>query len=177
MSDINKLDLPDFEKLSRNLLEGVPEDIAERARAFFLQSFIKQGFTDASFIPWPKHADSQTDHKLLSASLALRDSIKIKSATIDEVEISAGEGLPYAEIQNNGGTITVRVTKRMRKYFWAMYYKTGQSKYKFMALTNKEQFKIHIPKRQFIGESMQLNRKIDNIMIDYILKAEKQLKF
>lgn len=175
MAETNKI--PDFEAMAREMLKDAPKDIAERARAFFQSSFIRQGFTDASFIPWVKRADPDLSNKILSSSLALRSSIKITEATLNRIEITAGEGLPYAAIHNNGGDITVTVTEKMRKFFWAMYMKTNNEKWKWMALTQKEQMRIHIPKRQFIGESMTLNKNIDKWMIKHILNAEKNLKF
>ena len=91
--------------------------------------------------------------------------------------ISAGEKLSYAAIHNEGGTISVRVTEKMRKYFWAMYYKTQNSRYKWMALTEKETLTIHIPKRQFIGESYTLDKQLEKLIIEEMLQAEKHLTF
>lgn len=169
--------VPDFEAMAREMLKDAPRDIAERARAFFLSSFIKEGFTDISFIPWVKRMDPETPHKILSASLALRDSVKIQEARFERIEIRAGEGIPYAAIHNNGGTIVVTVTERMRKFFWAMYMKTENDKWKWMALTKNTQLNIQIPKRQFIGESETLNNNVGKWITKHILNAEKNLKF
>lgn len=166
---------PDFRKMAEEALRDMPKDVGEKARAFFLQSFIKEGFTDNSFIAWPKRKD-KAPHKLLSQSLALRNSITVDKATLDQIVVSAGKGLPYAAIHNSGGTISVKVTDRMRKYFWYMHKKTGQAKYKWMALTKKERFSIHIPKRQYIGESYTLNQKIDHLFIEAIKKGEKRIR-
>jgi phage gpG-like protein len=172
----NKIQVPDFNKIAKQALEGLPEEVAEKARAFFLASFIKEGFTDNSFIAWPKRRDDLS-HKMLSQSLKLRESIKIEEATLNRIAISAGSGIPYAEIHNNGGTINVTVTKKMRKYFWFLFKKTGKEQYKWMALSKKEQMVIHIPKRQFIGDSFTLDNKIDKIFIKRIQEQQKNLKF
>lgn len=173
---VKKPELPNFEKVAELALRDAPRDVAERARAFFMASFVKEGFTDASFIPWPKRKDTMS-HKILSLSLALRNSIKIDRADLKRIEISAGNGVPYAAIHNNGGTITVTVTEKMRRYFWYMYKKTGDAHWKYAALTKKDKFIIHIPKRQFIGNSYTLMRQVDAWMVDNIKKAEKSLKF
>lgn len=55
-------------------------------------------------------------------------------------EINSGRQIPYANIQDNGGKI--RITEKMRKFFWAMYAKTNQSKYKAMALTKNTHLTI-----------------------------------
>lgn len=173
----NKPKTPDFEAMAKEMLKDAPKDIAERARAFFLSSFIREGFTDASFIPWPKRANPDAGGKILSQSLELKNSIRITEMTMQRIVIKAGEGLPYAAIHNNGGRISIPITLKMRKFFWAMYYKTEDNKWKYMALNQKDNMTVDIPKRQFIGNSMTLDNKIDQWMINNILKAEKNLKF
>lgn len=173
MSKINPA--PDFRKMAKQALQDLPEKVGEKARAHFLMSFIKEGFTDASFIAWPKRKD-QLDHKILSQSLALRNSIDVTRSDLKQVEVSAGQGLPYASIHNEGGTINVQVTQKMRKYFWYMYKKTKVTRWKWMALTKKERFIIHIPKRQYIGESYVLDQKIDKIFVDRIIEAQRKIK-
>ena len=174
MSD--QFPVPNFRKIAEEALKDLPKEAGEEARAFFMQSFIKEGFTDNSFIAWPKRKDLLS-HKLLQLSLALKGSIKVTKANFKEVEITAGEGLKYGAIHNEGGTITVKVTEKMRKYFWYMYKKTGDDKYKGMALTKKEVFTIKIPKRQFMGESETLNKKLEALFIKRLTEAHARLKF
>lgn len=80
--------------------------------------------------------------------------------------------MPYAAIHNEGGTVITPVTPKMRKFFWAMYYKEGgrnirtsaaggqyqslnsgidqrAKKWRAMALTKKTSFTVKIPQRQF----------------------------
>src|SRR5690554_4238793 len=92
---VNTFEVPDFRKLAETALKGLPEQVGEKARAHFLQSFIKEGFTDVSFIPWPKGKGDQTG-KILSQSLALRGSIRVAQADLKLIRVVAGEGLPYA---------------------------------------------------------------------------------
>ena len=167
--------VPDFRKLAETVMKDLPKNTSEKARAFFLSSFIKQGFTDTSFIPWVKRKDDFS-HKLLQQSLALKNSINITKADFESVEITAGEGINYGAIHNEGGTITVKVTPKMKKFFWAMFYKTGVEKWKFLALTKKENFLIKIPKRQFIGTSETLINNLDNMFINEIYNYFKNLK-
>ncbi len=105
----NKQSLPDFNKIAQEALKGLPKYVGQKARAHFLSSFIKEGFTDASFIPWPKGKGDQS-HKILNNSLALKDSITVTQANWQMVKIMAGEGLPYAAIHNEGGVINVPIT-------------------------------------------------------------------
>lgn len=173
---VNQYPIPNFRQMAEDALAGLPEQVGEKARAHFLQSFIKQGFTDVSFIPWPKGKGDQTG-KLLSQSLALRGSIRVAQADLKMIRVVAGEGLPYAAIHNEGGVINVPVTERMKKFFWMMYKKTGQDKWKWMALTRKKRLRVRIPKRQYIGDSYKLMQEVDRMFIKRINEAQKKLKF
>lgn len=167
----NTNDVPDFARMAELFFTNLSPHIAEKAKGFFKGSFIKEGFTDQSFIGWPKRKDNET-HKILTSSQALRDSIVIAEATKDRVSINAGAGLPYAAIHNTGGVITVRVTEKFKRFCWYMFKKTDDDKWKWMALTKKEQFKITIPQRKFIGESAQLLKEIDQLIIEKIKQAQ-----
>ena len=169
------LPTPDFRKIDEEVMKDLPKKAGEKALQFFLASFIKQGFTDTSFIPWVKRKDDLT-HKLLNQSYALKASGKIDKADLTEVIISFGEGLNYAAIHNEGGTITVKVSAKMKRFFWYMYKKTEDEKWKWMALTKKETLTIKIPKRQFIGESETLMNELDKMFIDRIKQYFKTLK-
>ncbi|MCK0203822.1 hypothetical protein MWN41_12435, partial [Ornithobacterium rhinotracheale] len=139
---MNENQAPDFVALAEKALKNIPAKVAEQARNHFMSSFIKEGFTDNSFIAWPKRKDT-LPHKILSQSYALKNSIKISRADLKQIVISAGEGIPYAAIHNEGGNITVPITQKMRKYFWVMYKKTGEERYKYMAITKKDSLLIH----------------------------------
>ncbi len=159
----NEFTVPNIVEASNNLFETIAKDAAEIAVKHFKDSFEKQGFTDSSFIPWPNRNDG-AGHKLMQLNNNLYNSIKANSITKDGVEITAGEGLPYAAIHNNGGTITVTVTPQMKKFFWAMYKQTDKEMWKHLYLSKKEQLTIKIPQRQYIGESQALDKKIDTVI-------------
>ena len=165
---------PDFAKMAAMVMDELAVEIADHAQTFFKSSFDNQGFTDLSFIPWVLRMDTDP-HKILMKSEALKDSIKITEATKNSVEITAGEGLPYAGIHNTGGTIEVKVTDKMRKFFWAMFYASGLEKWKGMALTKKDSFIINIPQRQYIGDSATLMQDIDEMIIWKIQNVQKQI--
>lgn len=166
--------IPDFEAMAAQLLNNLAPEIAKEAQAFFKGSFDKEGFTDYGFIAWPKRKDAET-HKILTKSQTLRNSVVIKSQTPQRIEIMAGEGLPYAEIHNKGGTINVTLTPKARKFFWYMYKKTEDEKWKRMAITKKQMLNIRIPQRQYIGESQELNKLIDRIIRERLKEAQRSL--
>lgn len=106
----------------------------------------------------------------------------------------------YAEIHNDGGTVHPAVTPRMRKFAWAKYYELGgkgksasegnkkgkkgksasavvpeeAEKWKRLALTKKETLSITIPRRQFLGPSEELDRKLTEYVEKEILRIINQ---
>jgi phage gpG-like protein len=168
--------VPNFRKIAEEALKDLPKEVSEKARAYFMQSFIREGFTDNSFIPWVKRKDLLS-HKMLQLSLSLKGSLKVTEANFNNIEITAGEGLKHAAIHNEGGTITVKLTEKMRKYFWFMFKETEDEKYKWMAISKKEVWIIKIPKRQFIGESETLNKEIEALFVKRLQEAHSKLKF
>src|SRR5690606_26575383 len=143
MSEIENI--PDFEAIGREILQKLPREVSVLALNHFLSSFEKQGFMDSAFQPWARRKnDTRSGGAILVSTGNLRDSTRIAEATIDRIVIS--NDAPYAAIHNNGGIMKLKVTKRMRKYFWYMYKATGDSKWKYMAMTKKENFLFRMPK-------------------------------
>lgn len=157
------METPDFAAMAAQLMNNLAPEIAKEAQAFFKSNFDKQGFTDYRFMAWPKRKDAEP-HTLLFKSHALKDSVVIASQTPDRIEINAGQGLPYAEIHNKGGVINLTLTPKARKYFWYMYKQTENEKWKWMAITKKKMITVRIPQRQFIGNSKELDKRIDLII-------------
>lgn len=68
-----------------------------------------------------------------------------------EMTVSWGRGLPYAWIQNFGGTVHPVVSVKMKKFFWFMYLSTEEEFWKWMALKPVgEVLDITIPARVFM---------------------------
>lgn len=113
----------------------------------------------------------------------LRRSIKSRS---DASSITFYSASPYAAIHNEGGEI--RVTARMKRFFWHKYYEsTGsfghrkdgtlrQDKRNHRLSTNAEFWKamalmkvgkaIKIPRRQFLGMAPEVEREVTQIIED-----------
>lgn len=142
----------------------LPDIVGTEAVNHFKQSFIDGGFTDAVLEKWAtrktKYGNATKDGKeVLTQSGDLADSI-IYTGTPEGVEISTDKA--YAQVHNEGGTITIPVTRKMRAWAWAMYYNSGKTNelYKRLALTSKTKLTIIIPKRKFIGDSEVLDAAI-----------------
>lgn len=68
----------------------------------------------------------------------------------DVVRTTIGNNMPYAATHEYGDKRNINITSKMRKFAWAMFYKTTNEKWKRIALTKKTQFEIKIPKRPFM---------------------------
>lgn len=161
--------------LKRKILNDVRVEVSsEFDRNFETQSFFGEA--------WQRHKTPmrQGEHILVKSG-ALRRSISAKS---DDDSITFQTTEPYAAIHNEGGEI--KVTARMKRFFWAMYYKSngglGRRKdgtlrkdkrnerlsteaefWKHMALM-KVGSTVKIPRRRFIGKHPDLEKEVTAII-------------
>jgi len=152
-----------------DLRRNAPTLVGNEIVNFALDNWDNQGFKDSGITPWESRKDKRQTQAILvgKQSGRLRRSIRITRKSGSAVQ--AGSDLEYAAIHNTGGRITVSVTPKSRKFFWAMHYATGLEHWKYMALTKKKTLQIHIPKRQYIGNSVELDRRI-KVVIEHALK-------
>lgn len=159
------------------IIQNLVKDIAVELTDEFDRNFERKAFFDEM---WKTPRFPDKNGSLMNRSGSLRRSVY---RHIIDTTISWQSSLPYSEIHNTGGTITV--TQKMKSFFWAMYYKnagtvvydvktksaiyddkaklamTEANLWKALAL-KKVGDKITIPKRQFIGNHPQVNQVIQN---------------
>jgi len=148
-----------FEQTFKEFIEDLPVELAIIVENYTIDVFDNESFDG---VKWQPRQDNDTSRALLvghGGGANLRNSIRFE---IEGDAVHIKTDVPYAEIHNEGGTIVQKVTKQQRKFFWAMFYKTKNQMWKFAALKN--QLKITIPKRQFIGESNELNERIEEFV-------------
>ena len=159
----------------------------------FDRNFSRQAFFDKK---WSTRKFSGNTKGILAGRGMLRRSINKK---VQGSSILFTSNLPYASIHNEGGKI--KVTPKMIRFFWAMYYKatksltmnkkgTVRNTQRNRKLTQEaEQWKslalkkvgsvIEIPKRQFIGEHPQVNKIIEKtfriFLEEYITYQKRRL--
>ena len=159
-----------------------PSEVAIIAHNFFLKGFAKGGKQiNGHFEKWEDRAfemdRSIGKRQTLTKTGALSDSIKQRHSN---GIVTIYTNSPYANIHQTGGEI--KITPKMRKFFWAMYYKEmGNVKmtkkgaarktksneriteiaqiWKNLALTQKNSF--HIPKREIFYDTTDLAKVID----------------
>lgn len=170
MANENKI--PDFLKMAEDLKRDLIRYASVTGVNFFVDSFQNQGFTDESFEAWPvRKNDVDPGRKILVKSAFLINSIQVYDA--NDQRITFGSDSEYAEIHNEGGTVSIKITQKSRKYFWFMYMNTRNEMWKALALTKKETITMIIPKRQFIGHSQTLMNDLDKWLVNQILTRFK----
>jgi phage gpG-like protein len=173
------------EPIYKKILRDVKVDLSDE----FDRNFERKAFFD---VPWKPTRGVNARGSLMARSGNLRKSI---NSAIEGQTIKWRSTLPYADIHNNGGDITVTV--QMKKFFWAMFYKTGgaakgatgqrkallsneSAMWRGMAL-QKVGAKMKIPKRQFIGNhpriAVSIRRAMDHNLkeIDTFIKQHLKL--
>lgn len=166
----------------------LPVKVGRMAKDHYQENFRKGGFVNGGLKRWPQTRRQQSGGTsaaanygpLLSRRNHLFSSVKYTPA---DYRVRVANDVEYASLHNDGGETNPTVTPKMRKFAWAMYYKaagirkkaakgkrkgkTGQKElspeaamWKGLALTRKKKLKVRVPKRQFIGESVELNEQI-----------------
>lgn len=82
---------------------------------------------------------------------SIRSSVDQKD---DKISITVGSNVSYSAIHEKGGETHPNVTNEMRGFFWHKFDKTGDEKWKWMALTKKRQLTIRIPARPFLSTAI-----------------------
>lgn len=164
----------DVKALKRRILN----DIRVEAASEFDRNFETQSFFGEA---WQRQKGPRAGQHILVKHGDLRRSI---SAHIDQDSITFSSSLPYAAIHNEGGEI--KVTARMKRYFWAMYYQAngglGRRKdgtlrrdqknarlsaeaefWKHLALM-KVGSSIRIPRRRFLGYHPSLEKELTAVI-------------
>ncbi|MCP3682127.1 MAG: hypothetical protein GY861_05490 [bacterium] len=139
--------------------------VGEESKNWFVLGFRRGGGqTDKSKGGWKKRkhltiqdASTKKSRGLLVQSGNLRDSIRISKRTASMIVISSN--LDYADIHNEGGTIVQTVTAKQRAFFFGMFQKTGDPRWKNYA--GARTLTIEIPQREFLGNSVDLERKME----------------
>lgn len=133
----------------------IPNILATNSVNHFKKGFTKGGKqTNESIGGWKSRINRKGGNTLVKTGTLQRD-IQKRSVRFESIKVGTSSiTQKYAQIHNEGGTI--RITAKMRKFFWSQYKETGQTFWKNMALHKSDT--ITIPKRNFIGDSSSLDK-------------------
>ncbi len=190
----------DFNKFSRDIRSHItqirhlfnrrlPVKVGQMAQRHVQDNFLKSGYVDGGLHPWtPAKRLSQggtsaaARHKtLMSSRKHLYSGTKYTPGT---AQVTIFNDVAYAAVHQQGATINIPITPKMRRYAWARHYDaTGRSKgsqsgkkgrtratsegdtmWKRLALTKKKQLVVKIPARPFIGPSRELSDKVTQLI-------------
>lgn len=173
-------------ELDSLLKRKLPVKVGRMAKDHFQDNFRKGGFVNNGLQRWPATKRQQSGSSAASANYGpllsrrnhLFNSIKYIPAAY---RVRVLNEVLYATIHNEGGETHPKVTPAMRAHAWRMFYnamragnaKGGKKKtkknvppealkWKRLALTKKTRLTVKIPRRQFIGESAELNKRIQD---------------
>ncbi|MEY4904607.1 MAG: hypothetical protein RLZZ292_2422 [Bacteroidota bacterium] len=168
----------------------VPTIIGTEAVKFAKSNFVAQGFQNQTVSRWDKRAKETDKNKkqtraILVKTGRLKQSIRITRTTSDSVTI--GSEVPYAQIHNEGGTITATANIRQhrrrvssRDRYQARQGKTGKrsSRVHFdksasgisFVSAHTRNINTKLPQRKYIGPSATLNKHIQNAIAANMLK-------
>lgn len=143
-----------LQSLSDEILAEAAEIVAETATEYYKETFKKKAF-DGN--PWSPAVCPRKNGSLLIDSGALLNSIRPAVVTPERVVISAGnDKVDYAQTHNEGFGGSVSIPAHIRH--------TKRKEVKVKAHTRR----TNIPKRQFLGNSAELNKKIQERIKNYI---------
>lgn len=180
-------------KAKQYIRQTAPRIAGQIAVNHIRSDFRKGGLTNNGFRQWPMTKRQQSGGSdaasqygpLLSGRNRLMNSI---TAQPGEGRVRIYTDVEYASIHNMGGIVRPRITPKMRKFAWAMFYKeTGFKKgrkqqrtsgrgeqWKALALTKKTNLTIRIPQRQFMPPkpspelTQKINKRIDADLLKII---------
>ena len=138
MAKSNKFNLKQAEQKARKALEAAIVDVGNTAKVFFVESFRKQGFDDKSVQKWkPRKRTSYTTK-----------SGKVVNDTTRAILVKTGD-LRRSIIRNpaNRAALTVKISTDL---IYAKRHNNGLK---------------NMPKRQFMGDSYNLNEKVKAVIV------------
>ncbi|MFE3849099.1 hypothetical protein ACFX5D_14090 [Flavobacterium sp. LB3P45] len=164
----------------KNILSDLRVDLTDE----FDKNFERKAFFDKA---WESTAIPNRRGSILMRTGKLRRSIRSRQTKND---LSWTSSLPYASLQNEGGEIIV--TERMKRFFWAMFYKANgavtksgkgernkklseeAAMWRNLAL-QKVGAKMKIKQRQFIGDHPQVRQRIEHVVDLNMKELEKEI--
>lgn len=175
----------DLQKFYDNILKDLKVELKDE----FDKNFQRKAFFGKK---WPKEKLVNRRGSLMARTNKLRHSI---NADIMSDGIKFSSSLPYASIHNEGGTVIV--TKKMKSFFWYMYYSTAgkmtknkngkmannsrnrtlsveAQQWKNLALMKIGQ-KIEMPERRFIGDDPKVKEAIDTVVQDNLKELNEAI--
>ncbi len=171
-----------LKSLGAKIERELPKRIGQDAENHFRDSFKKGGFTDRALVKWKPRARPPVSksgkarpHTVLFNHGLLRNSVRLVRYTWDNIQVIAGgPHVPYAQIHNEGGTIsrTVGVRAFDRRGFMRKNKHGKREKVKPAHVAAfSRRMNTTIPRRQFMGDSFVLRQTMRQTILRTIAEA------
>jgi len=147
---------------ANQLINDILSDIRVELLDEFDRNFERKAFFSNK---WPPRKFQNNRGSVLMQSGKLRRSIR---ATVKGNAVVFTSSEPYSAIHNEGGKI--RVTAKMKKFFWYKYGETKDVQWKWLAL-KKVGDVITIPERRFIGDAPEVSKIVEDIIKENVERA------
>lgn len=119
---------------------------------FSKERFVRKNWVDRSREPWKKRAKKDKGSLMVRSGRLKRS---IRKLSEGDYFVYVGTDVPYAQVHNEGGTISkttnVRTHTRSRKG-------RGEA---IKVKAHRRKMNLTLPKRQFLGDSAVLGRRIE----------------
>lgn len=180
-----------FNKIQRQVqhaLHQVPGIIGNDAVNFFKDSFKRQGWMGATFVPWrPRKTVTKwgkTPRNKGRAILVDRRHLgkSIRITNVSNLCVTIGTDVPYARVHNDGfkGTVIQQVRAHQRRQFLNTKISSLKSKRTKSQRVQTGSITIrqftrsinqNIPQRKFMGDSPILKKIIERRIVGEVMKA------
>ncbi len=179
MADINR-NCEDYKRIFARIekaVAAIPARVAVLAVNFSKDRFVKKNWYDITEKRWK--ASRKKKGSTLVASGRLKRSIR--KISVKPTQVIFGTDVPYARIHNEGGTIngTEQVRSHTRRQHRRRSYRRkgkvikAQTVKAYRVKSFSRKYNRKFAKRQFIGKSRELDRRIDNLSTNEINRAIK----
>ena len=181
----------EFVKILDALAESIgdlPRMVGTEAVNFSKERFLQQNWYDTAPIPWPLRRHLRRGGKKRQQGAVLVDSGRLKRSirivSVSGTAVIIGTDVPYAQMHNDGfkGKENVKAYRqRVKAHRRKITVKTkkGGTKKKVVQVKAHtrtiaaHQRNVDMPRRRFLGESAELNRRIEKLITDTFVEAIK----
>ena len=181
----------EFVKILDALAESIgdlPRMVGTEAVNFSKERFLQQNWYDTAPIPWPLRRHLRRGGKKRQQGAVLVDSGRLKRSirivSVSGTAVIIGTDVTYAQMHNYGfkGKETVKAYRqRVKAHRRKITVKTkkGGTKKKVVQVKAHtrtiaaHQREVDMPRRRFLGESAELNRRIEKLITDTFVEAIK----
>lgn len=160
-----------------NISKKIPEKAATLAVNFSKERFVEQSWKDTSKEKWASRSINGNRSKRRRNGAILVGTGRLKRS-IRKIQVGSdyaiiGTDVPYAQIHNDGGVVKATATVKTftKKAYTRKRNGRRENVKSHTVSSHKRTINFKMPKRQFMGESLTLVKRIENVITVEYIKA------